>query len=185
MISGKRKKSAGMIAAVAAVAFFAAVPVSCSRNDTPESESRSAPTRSLPLVEQDATKVVPLEELDIAGKDWQELSVMGDRYFESRNYAQAAEVYKKVIELNPQAVDSYNDLGLAYHYTNRSALALDILKKGTTISPSYQRIWLSYGFVLLTTGRTDEAKTALNKVIELNPVNDVGQEAQRMLSKLQ
>lgn len=110
---------------------------------------------------------------------------MADRYFDSRNYAQAVELYKKVIELNPQDVDSYNDLGLVYHYTNRSALALDTLRKGTTVDPSFQRVWLSLGFVLMSTGQTAEAKTALSKVVELNPVNDVGQEAQRMIGAIQ
>ena len=169
------------IIAVAAVAALSVMTISCSRSDTPQKEKKAAVSRSAPLMDLDAKKVVPVEELDVDTKDPQALSMLADQYFEMRNYGQAAELYKKIIELNPQDIDSYNDLGLVYHYTNRSALALDILRKGTTVDPSYQRIWLSYGFVLLSTGQTAEAQTVLGKVIELNPNNDVGQEAQRML----
>jgi tetratricopeptide (TPR) repeat protein len=187
MSTRNRKISDPFVAvlAAAAIAAFSAMTVSCSRSETPQPEKNEVSARSAPLLEQDDTKVVPVEELDVDNKDPQALSMLADQYFDSRNYAQAAEVYKKAIELNPQDIDSYNDLGLAYHYTNRSSLALDILKKGTTLDPSFQRIWLSYGFVLLSTGQTTEAKSALNKVIELNAVNEVGQEAQRMLGKLQ
>lgn len=168
-----------------AVAAFSVMTISCSRSDTPQKEKRAVTPRSAPLMELDVKKTVPVEELDVDNKDPQALSIIADRYFEMRNYAQAAEVYKKVIELAPQDVDSYNDLGLAYHYTNRSKLALDILRKGTTVDPSFQRIWLSYGFVLTSTGQTAEAKTAFGKVIELGPDNDIGKEAQRMLGTLQ
>jgi tetratricopeptide (TPR) repeat protein len=186
MLLRNRKESHPVVAVLAAavITVFSIAIVSCSRSDTPQREKREVSSRSAPLLEEDLTKVVPVEKLDVDKKDPQALSMLADRYFDSRNYAQAAEVYKKVLELNPRDIDSYNDLGLAYHYTNRSSLALDILKKGTAIDPSYQRIWLSYGFVLLTAGRTAEAKTALNKAVELNPANDVGQEAQRMLGKL-
>ena len=173
------------IIAVAAVAALSVMTISCSRSDTPQKEKREVSPRSAPLLEQDLTKVVPVEELDVDTRDPQALSMLADRYFDSRNYGQAAELYKKVIELNPQDIDSYNDLGLVYHYTNRSSLALDILKKGTSLDPSFQRIWLTYGFVLVSTGHSAEAKTALGKVIELDPNNDVGKEAQRMLGNIQ
>jgi tetratricopeptide (TPR) repeat protein len=174
-----------VIIAAAAIAAFSVMTISCSKSDTPQKEKREVSTRSAPLIDLDVKKVVPVEELDVDNKDPQALSLMADRYFEMRNYAQAAEVYKKVIELTPQDVDNYNDLGLVYHYTNRPTLALDILKKGTTVDPSFQRIWLSYGFVLMATGQTAEAKIALGKVIELDPDNDVGKEAQRILGNVQ
>jgi cytochrome c-type biogenesis protein CcmH/NrfG len=183
-LNHKRSDLTVAIIAAVAVAAFSVITISCSRSDTPQKEKKEISPRSAPLMDLDVKKVVPVDELDVDSKDSQALSLMADRYFEARNYAQAAEVYKKVIELSPEDVDTYNDLGLVYHYTNRSALALDTLKKGTTLDPSFQRIWLSYGFVLMVSGQTAEAKTAFGKVIELDPDNDVGQEAQRMLGGL-
>jgi len=174
-----------VVLAAASLIAFSVITVSCSRSDTPQKEHKAVSSPSAPLVDLDVTKVLPVDKLDVDIKDPQALSTMADRYFEMRNYGQAVELYKKVIELNPQDIDSYNDLGLVYHYTNRSALAIDTLKKGTKVDPSFQRIWLSLGFVLMSTGQTVEAKTALSKVVELNPVNDVGQEAQRMIGTIQ
>lgn len=173
-----------VILAVAA-AVFSVMALSCSRSDAPREEKRTASSRSAPLMDLTIKEVLPVEKLNVDRKDPQALALLADQYFDSRDYAQAAEIYKQVIQLNPTDTDSYNDLGLAYHYTNRSALALDVLKKGTTVDPSFQRIWLSYGFVLLSTGQAADARIALNRVIELNSENDVGQEAQRMLGRIQ
>ncbi|MBI4682181.1 MAG: tetratricopeptide repeat protein [Nitrospirae bacterium] len=134
-----------------------------------------------PIVEQDLNKVVPVEELGVDTKNPKELALLGDKYFESSKFNQAIELYKKVLELDPRDIDTYNDLGLAYQYVNRPDLAVDILQKGVKAGPSNQRIWLSLGFVNMSAGNNAEAKTALKKAVELNPQTDIGQEAMRML----
>jgi Flp pilus assembly protein TadD len=63
-------------------------------------------------------------------------------------------------------------------------LAVDTLKKGTELSPSFQRIWLSLGYVLMSSGKNEEAKTVLKKTSELDPNSEVGQEAVRMLGMI-
>jgi len=50
--------------------------------------------------------------------------------------------------------------------------------------PSYQRIWISLGFVLSSAGNNTEAKTALSKAVELGPDTPVGIEAKRMLGQI-
>lgn len=137
-----------------------------------------------PMVEQDLGEVVPLEKLGVDTKNPRELSLLGDKFFESSRFNQAIEIYKKVLELDPRDVDTYNDLGLAYHYVNRPDLATEILKKGITVGPSDQRIWLTLGFVNMTSGNKVEAKTALTKAVEMGPRTDIGQEAMRMLGLL-
>lgn len=164
--------------------LFSLMSVSCSESDSPQRNSRAVSTPSTPLMDLNAEKVVPLDKLNVDTKDPQALFALADQYFEMRNYAQASELYKKIIELEPKSIEAYNELGLTYHYTNKSSLAIDTLKKGIEINPSFQRIWLSYGFVLASMGKTDDAKTALGKAMELNPSNEIGQEAQRMLGSL-
>jgi len=140
------------------------------------------PVTSGPMVEQDLNKAVSLEELGVENKSPQELAILGDKYFESSMFNQAIVIYKKVLELDPRDIDTYNDLGLAYNYVNRPDLAIDILQRGTKEVPSYQRIWLSLGFIHMSAGNNAEAKIALKKAAELNPQTDIGQEAMRMLS---
>ncbi len=137
-----------------------------------------------PLMEQDLNKAVPVEELGVDINNASSLALLGDKYFESSKFNQAIEIYKKVLELNPNDIDTYNDLGLAYHYLGKSNLSVDTLRKGTEVMPTYQRVWLSLGFVLMSMGRNEEAKTALEKAAELNPETDVGREAKRMLGVL-
>ena len=137
-----------------------------------------------PLVDSDAGKVVPLDQLGINTKDPASLASLGDKYFESNNFQQAIIIYEKVLELNPKDVDTYNDLGLALHYTGQSDSSIQTLKKGTEVVPSYQRIWLSLGFVLASKGMNEEAKPALKKAIEIDPNSTMGQESKRILGLL-
>ncbi len=158
------------------------------QSGVPEQAARQAPEQTSmppvapgPMVEQDLNKVVPLEELGVDTENPKELALLGDKYFEGSRFNQAIEIYKKVLELDPRDIDTFNDLGLAYQYVNRPDLAIDILQKGVKVGPSNQRIWLSLGFVYMSTGNNAEAKTALKKAAELGPQTDIGQEAMRML----
>ncbi len=113
------------------------------------------------------------------------LSSIGDEYFETKRYSMAIKVYEKVLELNPEDVDTYNDLGLALHFSGRSDEAIVKLNKGTEIDPSFQRVWLSLGFVLISTGQTEEARGVLEKTMEIDPESGVGQEARKFISYLE
>ena len=128
--------------------------------------------------------VISVENLGVDIDNPQSLALLGDKYFETGRYIQAIEIYKKVLKLSPNDVDTYNDLGLAYHYTGNPELAVDTLKNGTEVMPSHQRIWLSLGYVLMSSGKNQEARQALEKAAELNPETDVGQEASRMIGLL-
>jgi Flp pilus assembly protein TadD len=129
-------------------------------------------------------QVLPVEDLGVDTSDPQSLALLGDEYFEGSNYKQAIEIYKKVLEINPNDTDTLNDLGLAYHYTGNSDIAEEVLIKGTEIAPSFQRIWLSLGYVLKSVGKNEEAQAVLQKTIDMGPDNEIGQEAIRMLGQL-
>ena len=129
-------------------------------------------------------KVLPVEELMVDTSDPQALARLGDQYFESSNYMQAIEIYKKALEIDPNDIDTLNDLGLAYHYTGNSDLAEEVLIKGTVTAPSFQRIWLTLGYVLKSAGKNEEARSVLQKTVDMDPDNEVGQEALIMLGQL-
>jgi len=128
-----------------------------------------------------------MELSGITGKDLENpeaLAGLGDKYFESKSFKQAIKVYEKVLELDPDDVDTYNDMGLALYYTGKPDRAIETLKKGTEVMPSYQRIWLSLGFVFISTEKNKEAEKALNRTIELDPNSEVGLEAKRIMGLL-
>ncbi len=172
----------GIVALFAAIIIIA-IMTSSSPYKPGKSTQRSTQrgTQSAgPLVDTNTNKIMPLEELGADQKDPNSLSLLGDKYFEGGNFNQAIEIYKRVLELNPNDVDTYNDIGLAYMYTKRPELAVDSLQKGIEVMPSFQRIRLSLGFVLMASGRNEEAKTALEAAAALDPNSTVGREAKRM-----
>ena len=112
------------------------------------------------------------------------LSRQADEFFDKKEYDKAAEFYQRLLELNPNDVDTYNNLGLTLHYLGRSTEALDKLNEGTGIDPTYQRIWLTLGFVNSQVGNTGKARTALTAAVKLDADNEVGQAAAKMLADL-
>ena len=112
------------------------------------------------------------------------LAQEGDEHFVQRRYPEAIRIYRQVLELNPDDVDTYNDLGLALHYSGDSGQALKVLKQGVEKNPSFQRIWLTLGFVQTQTDERGEAGYAMQEAIKLDPESRVGQEAKRMLESM-
>jgi len=170
------------------IAFVISIPFilsSCSSSESPETvNQKSKLKQSGPLIDQDYKKISPFNELGANAENPKALAVMGDQYFESGRFVEAIDIYKKVLSLDPNDVDTYNDLGLAYHYLNQTDNAIETLKKGAEVMPSYQRIWISLGFVSISAGNKEEAKTALAKTIELGPDTPVGKEASKMLDQI-
>jgi Flp pilus assembly protein TadD len=182
------EKLKNIIIIVLCIAIFGIGIFALTRSRASTDKSTTVPLeRTLmqgPILDSGIQKIIPPEQLEVDMKDPAALAALGDRYFESRNFQQAIALYEKVLELNPDDVDSYNDLGLAQHYLGKSDIAAETLVKGTQVNPSYQRIWLSLGFVLAASGRNVEARPALKKAVELAPDSTVGKEAERILGLL-
>jgi tetratricopeptide (TPR) repeat protein len=112
------------------------------------------------------------------------LNQSADELFAQKRYAEAIPLYRRIIELDPESPDAYNDLGLALHYTGQSQDGLQALRTGTEKDPEFQRVWLTLGFVSAQSGDPAVARTALEKARDLDPDNGVGQEAARLLGLL-
>lgn len=112
------------------------------------------------------------------------LNQNADELFAQKRYSAAIPLYRRVIELDPEDLDAYNDLGLALHYSGRSQAGLETLQEGAAKDPEFQRIWLTLGFVSAQAGDPAAAQPALEKARDLDPDNGIGQEATRMLSLL-
>lgn len=121
----------------------------------------------------------------VALNDPVEISRQADQYFASQQYALAAGLYEKLVEIAPNNVDALNNLGITLHYLGRSGEALDWLRAGAALEPANQRIWLTLGFVNSQLGNIDEARAALTTAAEMGATTDVGQSAKRMLEDLQ
>jgi len=112
------------------------------------------------------------------------LNQQANQAFAQQDFARAAELYQKLVELSPEDASAYNNLGLTLHYQGRSRDALEILRMGTDLQPNFQRIWLTLGFVNKGIGENEAARQALERAIELGADTDPGRAAREMLDKL-
>jgi tetratricopeptide (TPR) repeat protein len=113
-----------------------------------------------------------------------QLARQADLYFGGRNFEQAAPLYRRLIELNPNDAEAYNNLGLTLHYLGRSGEALQALEQGVAADPGHQRIRLTQGFVNSQLGNVQQAREALAKAIELGGDNSISESARQMLDGL-
>ena len=117
-------------------------------------------------------------------EDPAQISRQADEFFSNKQYNRAAELYEQLVALNPNDVNTYNNLGIALHYLGRSAEALRKLDEGVAVDPTYQRIWLTLGFVNSQLDNTEQARTALTTAVQMGTDNKVGQSAVQMLKTL-
>ena len=146
-------------------------------------------SQTMPAVTQPASTFTPemIDTLVTLQPDMTnpvEISRLADQYFANKQYEKAAEWYEKLLEFGPDNVDTLNNVGLTLHYLGRSEEALVRLKQGAMIDPTHQRVWLTLGFVNSDMGNAEDARTALNTAVSINPDNSIGQSASGMLARL-
>lgn len=171
----KKISIAVIVLSVAAIVVIAA-STSNKKKEAPVVERTKVTSPAGPMLEPK-----PIKEASAFTDDPKKLAAIGDTYFEKQSFRQAVIVYEKALDLNPKDVDTMNDLALAYLYTDRAEKSVETIKKGTTLDPTYQRIWLTQGFILLSVKKQEEAKQALEKAVELGPGTTIAKEAKRML----
>lgn len=119
-----------------------------------------------------------------SSNDPDEISRQGDEFFANKQYDLAAEMYQQLLQLAPNNVDTYNNLGITLHYIGRSTEAVDRLNEGVAVDPNYQRIWLTLGYVNSQIGNIEQARTALTTAAKMGADNEIGQSATKMLNNL-
>lgn len=112
------------------------------------------------------------------------LGEQADRFLTERDYPNAIAAFRKLVELEPDNVEVYNDLGLSLHYGGRSGEALIALQKGILVQADHPRIWLTRGFVEYQLGELEAAKQSLQRSVELAPDSAIADEARRFLERL-
>lgn len=115
--------------------------------------------------------------------DAKALSALGDAYFELQRFGEATDIYKKAITMDPDDIDSCNDLALCLHYTGKYQEALQYIDACIKRNPAYQRIWLTKGFILSVNGKLHEARKAWETAYKMAPNSEVGKAAEAFLAK--
>ena len=107
-----------------------------------------------------------------------------DDFFANKQYDKAASLYEQLLASGSNNVDTYNNLGITLYNLGRSTEALGVLNKGVAVDSTYQRIWLTLGFVNSQLGNTEQARLALTTAVQMGTDTQVGQSAIKMLESL-
>ncbi|MCJ7644572.1 MAG: sulfatase-like hydrolase/transferase [Candidatus Aminicenantes bacterium] len=87
------------------------------------------------------------------------------------NYAEAENVYLRVLEDIPDSPAGYVNLALAQARQKKFDRAIETLNKGVARIPDSEIVLVRLGHTHLVTGRSREAFETMNKVLSLNPRN--------------
>lgn len=119
-----------------------------------------------------------------AVKDPVATSHLADEFYVKKQYQEAAALYRQLLASGSNDVNTYNSLGITLHYLGQSTEALRILNEGVAKDSSYQRIWLTLGFVNSQLGNVEQARSALTTAVQMGADNEIGQAAAEMLDDL-
>jgi len=137
----------------------------------------TAPSPDLSLVDAVRT-TAPLSD------DPGEIARQADMFFTARQYEDAALLYERLLQLDPDNSNTLNNLGITLHYLGRSAEALVRLNEGVAADPAHQRLWLTLGFVNSQLGNVEQARIALTNAQQVDSDEQIRESARAMLQEL-
>ena len=103
--------------------------------------------------------------------DVNELLLRGVAAHKEGNIDEAENIYRTILEIQPTHPDACHNLGTILLSTNKSALALPLLKIAIQINPKIEQFWLTYGNIQIIENKLEDAELSFRKVIELNKDN--------------
>jgi tetratricopeptide (TPR) repeat protein len=110
---------------------------------------------------------------------------LGNLYFDAERYDDAIKWYAEAVKLKPDDPNLSTDLGVSYYYLNQPDRALQQFDYSLGIDPNHTKTLLNQG-VVRAFGKQDldGAAASWQKVIQLAPDSQEGQNAKRMLDGL-
>ena len=92
--------------------------------------------------------------------------------YRSQNFEVAAQLLKRVVELEPKHKSAWNDLGQTYIALNRLDDAVQALQKQIEAEPFHGYAYNNLGLVYWRQQKYDEAAKAFQKQLEVNPLDE-------------
>ena len=107
---------------------------------------------------------------------------LGNLYFDSERFDDAARWYAEALAIDPRQVNVSTDLGIAYYYTNQPDKALEQFNKSLAIDPTHSKTLLNVG-VVRAFGKQDlqGAAEAWERVLQVAPNSEEAARARQGL----
>ncbi len=94
---------------------------------------------------------------------------MGFIYHENNKNNKAIECYEKVIKINPNYYNAWNNMGVVYMELNKKEKAIECYKKAVDIKSDYYDAWNNMGNAYSDIGEKEKAIECYKKAVELKP----------------
>jgi tetratricopeptide (TPR) repeat protein len=84
-------------------------------------------------------------------------------------HTEAADIYRKVLELKPRHILALNNLGVALYKSGNFVEAVALFRQAVGVQSTYADAQFNLGTVLRCTGQIDESEMPLRRALKLNP----------------
>jgi len=95
--------------------------------------------------------------------------MLADHYMQKQDYRTAIEECNRVVGINPEFVQAYNQMGYAHRHLNNYDSAEIAFKRYISLIPEDPNPYDSYGELLLRMGKYDESIAQYRKALEADP----------------
>lgn len=117
-----------------------------------------------------AGRMATLEQMSAAQPENAALKAqVGNAYYDSGQYARAAEAYEESLRLRPQEPAVETDLATCYHLTGRSDRALELLDRVLSYREDFPQALFNKGVVLLARQDTKGATAVWERLLAVHP----------------
>lgn len=100
-----------------------------------------------------------------------------------RRFDNAIRYYNQYIERNPNNPDVQVDLGICYFEAGQPERAVETVENVTRDFPEHQLAAFNLGIIYLNLGEVEPANRYFQRAYELNPDNETGQRARRIIDE--
>jgi len=121
------------------------------------------------LIDQDMLGIRQLDINDTKSAYADELCNHGNTYLKISHYAEAIEIYKKALQINPEHYIVWCNIGVAYSKSNHTVKGIEALIKSTQINPQYANAWYNLGDAYFRSSQRDKAAEAFQQAIYVDP----------------
>ena len=154
------------------------------RTEAPPAQTASAPPaqQQAPPALDEAVAGKLKSTADSDPRDAATRVQLGNLYFDSGRFDDAARWYAAALEIEPRNVNASTDLGIAYYYMNQPDRALAQFDRSLAVDPKHSKTLLNVGIVRAW-GKQDleGAAKAWQQVIDVAPGSDEASRAKQGL----
>lgn len=97
-------------------------------------------------------------------------SLLGGAYAKAGQYQKAMENFSKVISMNPNDPDAYNEIGIIYSLYGKDKLAIENYSKAIRLQPAYIKAYYNRGKIYDKIGFYQRAINDLNNAIRMKNI---------------